>query len=155
MMDPPKVLLELSFLRAVHDIGHDQHEQAVTEYLRLVSLYQREEVLLVAVSDHVQDFPGVDNPLRQIGVRRRGVFAPVDFLWVGFQHRRAARRAAETHELDEAVALALTMAQRHRIQQVATLDPRFEQFDLTLLPARAIEPDAGDADGVITDVLDG
>lgn len=166
MMDPPKVLLELSFLRAVHDTGHPQHELAVTEYLRLVSCFQREQVLLVGVSDHLQEFPGMDGPLRQIGLRRRGAFAPIDFLWVGFQHRRAARRAAiraaartaiaPELELDLDTALTLTMAQRHRITQVASLDPALDAYELELLPSRTIERDdgAGDPHSVITDSVD-
>lgn len=153
MMDPPKALLELSFLHAVHDPGHPQHEQAVDEYVRLVDLYEREEMLLLAISDHVQRFPGMDHPLRHVGLRRTGVFAPVDFLWVGFQHRRAARRAAAAHELEFDVALTLTMVQRHRIQHVVTLDPRFEEFELSLLPQRATESDEG-AESVSTDILD-
>jgi predicted nucleic acid-binding protein len=145
-MDPPKVLIEQSFLDAVHDSGHAQHDLAAAEYVRLVDRFQREELLLYAVSTHLYRYPGMVGPLRQIGLVRRGVFAPLDYLWVGFQHRRVARRAAAVHELDLDVALTLTMAQRHKITQVATLDPRFEAFELSLLPERADEPadDAGD-----------
>lgn len=137
MMDPPKALLELSFLHAVHDTGHAQHELAATEYVRLVDRFQREEVLLVAVSDHAQRFPGMEHPLRQIGLRRTGPFAPVDFLWVGFQHRRVAQRAAAAHGLDADTALTLTMAQRHRVDHLVTLDRRFDAFELSILPTAA------------------
>lgn len=158
MMDPPKALLELSFLEAVHDLGHEQHEVAATEYLRLVDRFQREEVLLVAVSDHAQRFPGMNHALRQIGLRRTGVFAPVDFLWVGYQHRRAARRAAQTHGIDTATALTLTMAQRHRIRHLVTLDARFEEFELTIMPSPSSPPSSDDGttpeQSVITDIVD-
>ncbi|MEQ1700033.1 MAG: hypothetical protein ABMA25_07985 [Ilumatobacteraceae bacterium] len=136
MMDPPKALLERSFLQAVAQDDHADHSRAVDEYVRLVELYQREELLLVAVSDHAQRFPGMHHPWRQIGLRRTGVFAPVDFLWVGFQHRRAARRAADEHGLEFEMALTLTMAERHRIVRLVTLDPRFDAFELTILPQR-------------------
>lgn len=135
MIDPPKVLLELSFLQAVAQTDHPDHQAATTEYERLVDEYEREEVLLVAVSDHLHHFAGMSHPLRQIGLRRRGVFAPVDFLWVGFQHRRVARRSKMAS--DPQLALTLVMAQRHRIARLATFDERFDEYQFEILPATA------------------
>jgi predicted nucleic acid-binding protein len=128
MIDPPKVLLEHSFLHAVADDQHEQHERATGEYLRLVAEYEVEAVLLVAVSDHLRAHGGFD---------RRGRFAPVDRLWVGMQHRRAAKRTSSDGDLD--LALTLVMAERHRVRTIATFDPRFEQYQLTLLPAPEVE----------------
>jgi predicted nucleic acid-binding protein len=133
MIDPPKVLLELSFLRAVTNPDDPHHHAATGEYRRLLDDYEREEVLLVAVSDQLCVVDGMRHPLRQIGLRRRGVFAPVDFLWVGLQHRRVARRS--TIAADPQFALTLVMAERHRITRIATFDPRFDEFELETLPA--------------------
>ncbi len=126
MMDPPSVLLEQSFLRAVADDDHEQHQLAAVEYRRLLAAYEAEEVLLVAVSDHLRPFAGLN---------RQGRFAPVDRLWVGFQHRRVARRSAVADDFD--LALTLVMAERHRVRTVATLDPRFTGYDLTVEPEPA------------------
>ena len=124
MMDPPSVLLEQSFLRAVADDLHEQHEVAAAEYRRLLAAYETEEVLLVAVSDHLRQYAGLD---------RQGRFAPVDRLWVGFQHRRVARRSAVADDFD--FALTLVMAERHRVRTIATLDPRFAGYELIVVPA--------------------
>jgi hypothetical protein len=131
-MDPPKVLLETSFLRALCDPAADDYAAATATYLELVELYEAEHVLLVAVSDHLRAF-------RPRG--RQGALAPVDPLHVGFQHRRVARRAvAQTPSIPLAHALTLVMLERHRVRRVATLDPFFQAYELELLPAAAIEP---------------
>lgn len=127
MMDPPKVLLERSFLHAVAHADDAGHEAAAAAYLDLVTQYEAQEVLLVAVHTHLGELVGLD---------RQHVFAPVDRLWVGRQHRRAATRSLVAD--DPEFALTLVMAQRHGVRTVATFDPRFHDYELAVLPA-AIE----------------
>jgi len=127
-MDPPKVLLERSFLHAVADSAHFNHQVAVTEYLDLVTQYEAEEILLVAVHTHLGELVGLD---------RKHVFAPVDRLWVGRQHHRAAARSLVAD--DPEFAITLVMAERHRVRTVASFDPRFCDYQLAVLPAAAID----------------
>lgn len=124
-MDPPKVLLERSFLMALTDTEHAQHADAIERYRRLVDLYQREEVLLYAVGPHLE-------PLRrqqQSGFRRDGLLAPVDPLHVAFQHHRVARRAARDADHPDLV-LTLVMCERHKVRRIATYDQRFAAYHL-------------------------
>lgn len=121
-LDPPKILLERTFLQAITDTDDPHHEQAAHLYLSLVDQFERDEVLIVAVSDHLR--PWNEG-------RRRGVLAPVDPLHVGSQHRRVAKRAAEP---DPAVALSLTMCERHKVHRIATFDERFRAYDLVIFP---------------------
>ena len=136
-MDPPKVLLELSFLRAVAEPGHERHSDAAAAYTALVDRYEREEVLLVAVGDHLREHDIGPAPTTQQRVGwflrrpRRGLFAPVDPLHVGRQHRRAAARTA-VDDLD--MALTLVMMSRHGVRRVATLNDAFAAFDLEIVP---------------------
>ena len=125
-MDPPKVLLERSFLVALTDPQHPQHDNALERYLRLVDLYQREEVLLVAVAAHLRPF----EQHRIEGLRRTGLLAPVDALHVAFQHRRTAKRAARNVDHDPDLALTLVMCERHKVRRLATFDDRFAPFHL-------------------------
>lgn len=137
-MDPPKVLLEQSFLRAVADPGHPRHAEAAMSYAAMIDAFEREEVLLVAVGDHLRELDLGPAPSTQQRVawflrrQRRGLFAPVDPLYVGFQHRRAAARTAVD---DPGVALTLVMLSRHGVRRVATLNDAFAAFDLELTPA--------------------
>lgn len=82
-LDPPKVLLERTFLDAVDNPKSPQHQRARATYLELVERYERDEVMLYAVSDQFRSW--------RAG-HRLGRFAPVDMLQVGWQHRRDARR---------------------------------------------------------------
>lgn len=136
-MDPPKVLVEQSLLVAVHDTEHPRHREAALTYHDLVEQFRHEQVLLYAVGDHLRPLELGTSPTRTERVawfvrrRRRGVFAAVDALHVGFQHRRAtSRTTAPTPD----VALTLVMCSRYRIRRVATLDDTFEQFELDLQP---------------------
>ncbi len=128
MMDPPKVLLERSFLNAIADSADANHEAAAGEYLDLVTQYEAEEILLVAVHTHLGELVGLD---------RKHVFAPVDRLWVGRQHLRAVTRSRVAD--DPEFAITLVMAERHRVRTVATFDPRFHDYELTVVPAAAID----------------
>jgi hypothetical protein len=136
-MDPPKVLLEQSFLRAVADPQHPQHADAATAYSGLVDAYERDEVLLLAVGDHLRELDLGPTPTVQQRVSwflhrpRRGLFAPVDPLYVGYQHRRAAGRTAVD---DAGMALTLVMLSRHGIRRIATLNDGFAAFDLEVAP---------------------
>lgn len=136
-MDPPKVLLEQSFLRAVADPSHPQHSAAAAAYSTLVDAYEREEALLLAVGDHLRehDLGASPTTLQRVAwfLRRprQGVFAPVDPLYVGFQHRRAAARTAAD---ETGVALTLVMLSRYGVRRIATLHPAFAEFDLDLTP---------------------
>ena len=122
-LDPPKVLLEQSFLLALTNPLAARHDIAVTAYLELVDQYEREAVLLVAVSDHLRPWqPG----------RRHGVLAPVDVLHVGHQHRRVARRMVAEPDFD--VALSLTMCEREKVQRIATFDDRFRSYAVACMP---------------------
>lgn len=132
MMDPPQVLLEQSFLRAVAHLDMPEHERAVAIYLDLVDRYERNEVLLVAVSTHL-------DPYRDI--THIGVFAPVDRLWVGGQHRKAAQRLSADGGYPLDIALTMVMAERHRVRRLATFEPVFQQFRLDLLPAVGAVPE--------------
>lgn len=135
-MDPPKVLLERSFLEAVAHPHHEQHGACTATYRSLLDRYERQEVLLVAVGDHLRafDLDGNDGPTRRVAWflhrPRAGVFAPVDPLYVGFQHRRAARAASAP---DATVALTLVMCSRHKVRRIATTNPTYEHFDLEVL----------------------
>lgn len=135
-MDPPKVMLEASFLRAVVSPDHPRHTECVEAYRTLVRRFEAQEVLLVAVGDHLRD---IDLPAPTTSQRvswflhrpRVGVFAPVDPLYVGFQHRRAA---AATPVDDPEVTITLVMCDRYKVRRLATINTEYERFDLELLP---------------------
>ena len=128
MMDPPKVLLERSFLHAVADASNTNHHAAAAQYLDLVAQYEAEKILLVAVHTHLGELVGLD---------RQHVFSPVDRLWVGFQHRRAVKRSRVAD--DPEFAITMVMAERHRVRTIASFDPRFSDYELTVLPVAAID----------------
>ncbi|MBI4932599.1 MAG: hypothetical protein HY828_01900 [Actinobacteria bacterium] len=136
-MDPPKVLLEASFLQAVVSSEHPEHDTCTATYRDLLDQYERNEVLLVAVGDHLRTMDHGDQVTTAERVSwflhrpRAGVFAPVDPLYVGFQHRRAADA---TPVDDPEVALTLVMCDRHSVRRVATVDPAYLEYDLQLLP---------------------
>jgi len=121
-LDPPQILLEQSFLAALTDAAHEHHTVAATLYLSLVDQFERDELLLVAVSDHLRPWAAQ---------RRKGVLAPVDVLHVGLQHRRAAHRSPLP---DFDMALTLTMCERNAVHRIATFDDRFRAYDLTIFP---------------------
>ena len=131
-LDPPQVLVERSAIDVLVDRTHPRHDELRATYLELVEQYRREEILLVAVSDDL----AVTG--RQWFARRTGDFAPVDPLSVGTQHRRAAEQMV-TEPHDPKFALTLVMCERHKVRRVFTVDPRFEAYDVELVPV-------GDAD---------
>lgn len=136
-LDPPKVMLDRSFLRAVIDTDHPAHQTSVAEYRALVDEFEREQVLLVAVSTHLRDLERGPDPLpaERVGWflhrRHHGVFAPVEPLYVGFQHRRAAERMSErVADVDPADALTLVMCERHRVRRIASASDAFEGYHI-------------------------
>lgn len=120
-MNPPQVLIERSAIAALCDPTSRYHERLVAEYLTLVDAFERDQLLLVAVSDHLRAHRS------QYEFSRRGPLAPVDTLHIGHQHRRAARRMAVT---DFDAALTLVMCERHKVARMLTLDPQFTTYDL-------------------------
>ncbi len=140
-MDPPKVMLEASFLEAVLSPEHPEHHICTATYGELLDRYERNEVLLVAVGDHLRatDHRGEVTAAQRVSWflhrPRVGVFAPVDPLYVGFQHRRAADATSVD---DPDVALTLVMCDRHGVRRVATANPAYLEYDLDLLPTAAV-----------------
>jgi predicted nucleic acid-binding protein len=130
-LDPPKILLDRSFLAAVTDDSHPAHEQCLAQYRGLLDEFEREEILLVAVSTHLRDVErGTDLELAQRAAyflhrNHRGVFAPVEPLYVGHQHRRAAKGVDIA---DPADALTLVMCERHHVTRIATVSDAFDGY---------------------------
>jgi hypothetical protein len=145
-LDPPKVLLDRSFMVAVADPEHPEHERCALAYAGLVERYERHELLLVAVGTHLRDLDlgtqtgTLDRFAWFLHRPHRGVLAPVDPLYVGFQHRRAA---SGTPVDDPDLAITLVMCDRHRVRRVATLSDRPAEFGLEVVAPLA-EPDADD-----------
>ncbi len=135
-LDPPKVMLDASFLAAITDPSHPRHGECAAAYGAMLDRYERDELLLVAVGDHLRDVDLGTEPttLQRIGwfVRRPhlGPLAPVDPLYVGYQHRRAAR---DTKVDDPDLSLTLVMCERHKVRRVATLTDSLQQYGLQVV----------------------
>ncbi|MBI4884364.1 MAG: hypothetical protein HY826_09960 [Actinobacteria bacterium] len=141
-MNPPQVLIERSVVQALCDPASPHHRVAATAFLPLVQQFETNQLLLVAVSDHL--IP----PRRwyQAGWRR-GVLAPIDSLPVGNQHRRTARRMHSAGDFD--TALTMVMCQRHKVQRMLTLDANFRRYplDVELIGVESADvAKAGDGD---------
>jgi len=143
-MDPPKVLLERSFLEAVARPQHADHPSCAELYRHLVAQFERQEILLVAVGDHLRSIELGDDLTTGARAKwflhraHKGVFAPVDALYVGFQHRRAAAAtgAPDTDtdtDSDRTVAMTLVMCSRHRVRRVVTTNPTYERYEVELV----------------------
>ncbi len=124
-LNPPTVLLHHTFLAAVSEPDHPQHDAAISTYLMLVDEFETNSRLLAATSDDIEGIPAE---------LRRSLFAPVSTLHVAAQHRSAARAMPE-HIADANFATTLVMAHRERVAAIATFDPRFHRFDIDVLPA--------------------
>ena len=119
-MNPPQVLIERSAIDALCNPSAAQHEAVVAAYLALVDEFEDEQLLLVAVSDHIR-------PYREWWrVLRRGPLAAIDALNVGRQHRRAAHRMTDTIDFNH--ALTLVMCQRNKVARMLTLDAHFTAY---------------------------
>ncbi len=149
-LDPPKVMLDASFLAAIADASHPRHRECAAAYGDMVDRYERDELLLVAVSDHLReiDLGAEPTSLQRIGwfVHRPhlGPLAPVDPLYVGYQHRRAAR---DTKVDDPELAITLVMCERHKVRRVATLSDSLEQYGLQVVDLTAPPPTMASDDG--------
>jgi len=137
-MDPPKVLLERSFLDAVAQPDHADHSSCAALYRELVAQFERQDILLVAVGDHLRNIELGDDLTAGARAKwflhraHKGLFAPVDALYVGFQHRRAAA-ATGTAGTGTAVAMTLVMCSRHKVRRVVTINPAYERYELELV----------------------
>src|SRR4051812_45281327 len=102
-LDPPKVLLDPTFIAAL--VNHDEpfHREAVAEYADLLDRYERDEVQLAATSDSLHAMvPNV----------RSALFAPVDELRVAEQHRNASLDVYGASAEDPDFATLLVMIHR-------------------------------------------
>jgi predicted nucleic acid-binding protein len=117
-MNPPSVLLDLSFLSAVADDGDANHDEATAVYRTLIDDFVDERCLLVARADHLS---AIGNP---------DLFASVDKLHVARQHRNAADDLIEHTGVDLDVAITLVLIHRSKIRKVATFDERLAHYDL-------------------------
>ncbi len=120
-MNPSQVLIERTAINALTNPNSEHHDAVTAAYLALLDEFEDEQLLLVAVSDHLR-------PDREwYTLLRRGPLAVVESLHVGYQHRRAARRMSAVADLDH--ALTLVMCQRHKVARMVTVDPYFATVD--------------------------
>ncbi len=120
-MNPPQVLIERTAIDALRNPNNENNEAVTAAYLALLGEFEDEQLLLVAVSDHLR-------PDREwYTLLRRGPLAVVESLHVGYQHRRAARRMSAVADLDH--ALTLVMCQRHKVARMLTVDPYFANYE--------------------------
>jgi predicted nucleic acid-binding protein len=124
-MNPPSVLLDLSFLAAVADIDDANHEEAVIIYRALVDDFVEQRCLLLARADHLAAIPDPD------------LFAAVDKLHVAGQHRHAADDLIASTGVDIDEAITLVLIRRSKIRKVATFDERLAQYDINIITSIA------------------
>jgi predicted nucleic acid-binding protein len=120
-MNPPSVLLDLSFLSAVANPADDNHDEAAVIYRTLIDDFVAERCLLVARADHLD------------AVANDDLFASVDKLHVARQHRNAADTLISRSGVDIDEAITLVLIQRSKVRKVATFDERLSQYDLDLV----------------------
>jgi predicted nucleic acid-binding protein len=120
-MNPPSILLDVTFLAAVADTDDAHHDEAVALYRTMVDDFVEQRCLLVARADHLA---AVDNP---------DLFAPVDKLHVARQHRSAADELVQHTAIDFDVAITLVLIRRSKIRKVATFDERLTVYDIDIL----------------------
>ena len=117
-MNPPSVLLDLSFLTAVADTDDVNHDEAITIYRTLIEDFLAQRHLLVARADHLA------------AVDKTDLFAPVDKLYVARQHRNAADDLIRGTPVDTDLAITLVMIHRGKVRKVATFDVRLAHYEL-------------------------
>jgi predicted nucleic acid-binding protein len=138
-MNPPLVLLDHSFLSAVHEPDDPNHDDAVSTYRALVDDFVEQRCLLVARADHLS------------AVADRDLFAPVDKLHVARQHRNAANDVVARTGIDVDEAITLVMIRRSKVRKVATFDERLASYDIVTIGPTA--PDGGNPDMVASDIV--
>jgi predicted nucleic acid-binding protein len=131
MMNPPSVLLDHSFLAAVHDPEDSNHDQAVEIYRSLIDDFVEQRCLLVARADHLS------------AVAAPELFATVDKLHVARQHRNAATEVVGRTGVDIDDAITLVLIRRTKIRKVATFDDRLVGYDIDLVTT-SVAPDGVD-----------
>lgn len=127
-LDPPRILLDSTFIAAL--INHDEpsHADAVAEYADLLDRYERDEALLAATSDSLSGMsPSV----------RASLFAPLEELRVAEQYRNASLDVYGSSGEDPDFATLLVVIDRERVAEVASFDARFDRFDIRVRPRRA------------------
>jgi predicted nucleic acid-binding protein len=125
VMNPPSVLLDLSFLAAVADVGDVNHDEAVAIYRTLVDDFVEQRHLLVARADHLAAIPDPD------------LFAAVDKLHVAGQHRHAADELIAGTGVDVDEAITLVLIRRSKIRKVATFDQRLAHYNINIITSIA------------------
>jgi predicted nucleic acid-binding protein len=122
-MNPPSVLLDLSFLDAVANVDDANHDDAVAAYHTLIDDFLAQRHLLVARADHLAAVDIAD------------LFAPIDKLHVARQHRNAAKELMRGTPVDVDVAITLVLIRRCKVRKVATFDERLAHYDLDMVTA--------------------
>jgi predicted nucleic acid-binding protein len=131
-MNPPSVLLDLTFLTAVTDTGDPNHDEAVAIYRTLIDDFLAQRHLVVARADHLAI---VDKP---------DLFASIDKLHVARQHRNAANELMRSTPVDPDLAITLVLVHRMKVRRVATFDDRLVHYDLDLVTTSPAAPVAAD-----------
>ncbi|HEY0521083.1 MAG TPA: hypothetical protein VGC84_16460 [Ilumatobacteraceae bacterium] len=137
-MNPPSVLLDLTFLTAVADPDDDNHEEATAIYRGLIDDFLAQRNLLVGRADHLAT------------VARADLFAPVDKLHVAGQHRHAAQELMKRTDAGIDEAITLVLIKRCKIRKVATYDERLRRYDFELVTASSPVPATADVDASTT-----
>ncbi len=134
-LDPPRVLLDATFIAALTDHDEPFHADAVAEYAVLLDEYEREDVLLAATSDSLHGLP--PNV-------RAALFAPVEELRIAEQHRNASLDVYGPSGEDPDFATLLVLVQREGVAAVATFDARFDRLAVVVRPPRPRAPAGSD-----------
>jgi predicted nucleic acid-binding protein len=125
-MNPPSILIDLTFLTAVADTDDADHDDAVALYRTMVDDFVEQRCLLVARADHLA---AVANP---------DLFAAVDKLHVARQYRNAADELVQRTGVDFDVAVTLVMVRRLKVRKVATFDQRLAAYDIDNVTSAAL-----------------
>lgn len=126
-MSARPILLDDSFVTALADTESDAHTSATAAYRVLLDGYTARTKRLFALSSTLATLPPE---------LRRGVFAPVQTLWVSRQHRSAAKQVDASVPAHN--ALTFVMLSRERIRTVATLahddgGTDYDEFDIDVI----------------------
>jgi predicted nucleic acid-binding protein len=117
-MNPPSVLLDLTFLIAVADTDDAHHDEAVAIYQSLIDDFLAQRHLLFARNDHLA------------AVGKTDLFAAVDKMYVARQHRNAAEELRRSTPVDPDLAITLVLIHRMKVRRVATFDDRLADYEL-------------------------
>lgn len=120
-MNPPSVFLDHSYLSAISDVEHPQHDDAVETYRALLDDFVAQRCLLVARADHLQAVAADDTAT--------DLFAAVDKLHIARQHRNAAATVTARNGVGMEHAITMVLLQRHRIRRVLSFDEHFANYD--------------------------